>query len=35
MKVIKLKPNLCATHIELCKKFERRDRETDRNGSFH
>ena len=35
MKVTKLKPNLCTTYIELCKNFERRDRETDRNGSFH
>ena len=35
MKVTKLKPNLCTTYIELCKNFERRDRETDRNGNFH
>ena len=35
MVVTKLKPNLCTTYIELCKNFERRDRETDRNGNFH
>ena len=35
MKVTKLKPNLYTTYIELCKNFERRDRNTDRNGSFH
>ena len=35
MKVTKLKPNLCTTYIELGKNFERRDRETGRNGSFH
>ena len=29
MSVIKLKPNLCTTYTE------RRDRETDRNGSFY
>ena len=29
MSVIKLKPNLCTTYIELCKNFGRRDIETD------
>ena len=28
MSVIKLKPNLCTTYIELCKNFGRRDSET-------
>ena len=35
LSVIKLKPNLCTTYIELCKNFGRRDRETDRNGFCH
>ena len=35
MKDTKLKPHLCTTYIELCKNFERRDRDTDRNGRFH
>ena len=35
MKVTKLKHNLCTTYIEFRKNFERRDRETDRNGSFN
>ena len=29
MSVIKLRPNLCTTYIELCKNFGRRDIETD------
>ena len=28
MSVIKLKPNLCTTYIELCKHFGKTDRET-------
>ena len=35
MKVAKLKPKLCTTYTERCKNFERRDRETDKNGCFH
>ena len=35
MSVIKLKPNLCTTYIALCKKFGRRDRETDRKRCCH
>ena len=35
MKVTKLKPSLYTTYIELSKNFERRDRDIDRNGSFH
>ena len=35
MKVTKPKPNLCTTSTELCKNFERRDRETGKNGCFH
>ena len=35
MKATKLKPKLCTTYIKLWKNFERRDRETDQNGSFH
>ena len=30
MSVMKLKPNLCTTYIELDKNFRRRDRETDK-----
>ena len=33
--VIKLKPNLYTTYIELYKHFGKRDRETNRNGCFH
>ena len=35
MKATKLKPHLCTKCIELCKNFERRDRDTGRNGRFH
>ena len=35
MTVIKLKPNLCTTSIELYKNPKRRDKETDRNECFH
>ena len=35
MSVIKLKPNLCTTYIELDKIFGRIDRETDRDGCFY
>ena len=32
MSVIKLKPKLCTTYIELCKNFGRKNRLTDRTG---
>ena len=35
MSVLKLKPKLCTTYIEICKNFGRRDRETDINDCFH
>ena len=35
MKVTKLNLNLCTTYTELCKNFERTDRETDRNACFY
>ena len=35
MKVTKHKPNLSTTYIELRKNFQKRDRETDRNGCFY
>ena len=34
MSVIKLKPKLCTTYIELCNYFGR-DGGTERNGCFH
>ena len=35
MSVMKLKLNLCTTHIELSKNFGRKGRETDRNDCCH
>ena len=34
MKATKLKPHLCTKYIELCKNFERRDRDTGRKVGF-